>query len=287
MAEGGAEEQAQRLRRLEADLALSRDLDAVDQFRWTPGENKIPDTTAVAARTRDVLKRFGVDPDAVSVDDAAARVSASVVREQIVSALDRLLQLLKTTGIRALLRRVDADPYRDAVRDAVVAEDRAKIAELAGQEAALEQPPGFVAFLGESGAIPVERRRQLLQAAVSRGSGDLGLLMTLGGTYPIQQEDGANDRLRWFQAAAAAAPANVAAHNNLGIALKDKGQLDEAIAAYKKAIELNPNYAAPHCNLGLALYDKGRSEEAIACYRKAIELDSKFASAQQPGHRAA
>ncbi len=82
---------------------------------------------------------------------------------------------------------------------------------------------------------------------MSRRSGDLGLLMTLGGTYPIQQEDGANERLRWFQAAVAAAPANAAAHNNLGIALKDKGQLDEAIACYKKAIELDPKFASrPH-----------------------------------------
>ena len=34
-AEGGAEKEAKRLGRLDADLALSRDLDAVDQFRWT------------------------------------------------------------------------------------------------------------------------------------------------------------------------------------------------------------------------------------------------------------
>src|SRR5205085_10241971 len=38
-AEGGAEGQAERLRRLDADLALLRDLDAVDQFRWTMVEN--------------------------------------------------------------------------------------------------------------------------------------------------------------------------------------------------------------------------------------------------------
>jgi hypothetical protein len=41
-AEGGAEMQTQRLRRLQADLTLLRDLDAIDQFRWTvPGH--VPD----------------------------------------------------------------------------------------------------------------------------------------------------------------------------------------------------------------------------------------------------
>ncbi len=280
LAEGGAEKEAKRLGRLDGDLALSRDLDAVDQFRWTPDESKLPDAAAIATRTREALRRFGADPESVSVDDAAARVSASVVRERIVSVLDRLLRQGKTTGVRALLRRVDAEEYRDAVRDAYLADDTTKkIPELAVQAAALEQPPGFVAFLGESGAISVERRRQLLQAAVSRRSADLGLLMTLGSTYPILREDGANERLRWYQAAVAAAPANAVAHSSLGIALYDKGQLDEAIACHRKAIELDPKVANHHNCLGIALKERGRLDEAIVCYKKAIELNPKGAKA--------
>ena len=279
-AEGGAEKEADRLGHLEADLALVRDLDAVDQFRWTPSENKLPDATAVASRTSEALRRFGADPESVSVDEATARVSASVVRERIVSALDRLLRQMNTTGIRALLGRVDGEAYRDRVRDAYLADDTAKrISELAGQAVALEQPPGFVAFLGEIGAIPVERRRQLLQAAVSRRAGDLSLLMTLGDTYPIHQEDGANERVRWFQAAAAAAPANSVAHMTLGLALCDKGQLDEATVCFRKAIELDLKNAMAHTNLGNALFNKGQLDDAIACCRKAIELDPKLAFA--------
>ena len=144
----------------------------------------------MATRTRDVLKRFGADPAAASADDAAARVSASAVRARIVSALDRLLMQDKAAGVRAVLRKVDADPYRDAVRDAVLAGESAKVADLAGRADALEQPPGFVAFLGESLAIPVERRRQLLKAAVGRRPGDLGLLMTLGKSYPFNRGSG-------------------------------------------------------------------------------------------------
>ena len=274
-AEGGAENEAERLGRLDADLALLRDLDAVDQFRWTPLENKLPDAAAVATRTRDVLKRFGADP--ASSDDMTARVSASALRARIVSGLDRMLGQEKADGVRAVLRKVDADPYRDAVRDAVLAGESAKVADLAGRADALEQPAGFVAFLGESLAIPVERRRHLLQAAVGRRPGDLGLLMTLGKSYPFNSREWTDDRLRWFQAAVASAPTNSAAHNHLGIALMDKGQMDEAIASYKRAIELDPNYAMPHNNLGNALRDKGRLDEAIASYNKAIELDPKNA----------
>jgi Tfp pilus assembly protein PilF len=310
-AEGGAENAAGRLGRLEADLTLARDLDAVDQFRWTYLENKPPDPAAVAVRTRKALARFGADLETVSVDEAAARLSASVVRERIISALDRLLWQPKKATVRGVLRRMDAHPFRDEVRDAVLANDRAKCKALAGKATALEQPPGFVAFLGESEAIPVERRRQLLAAASSRRPADLGLLMTLGGTYPINREDGATERLRWYQAAVAAGPNNAAAYDSLGIALRDRndlagaeaasrkaialapnaagphnnlgvglaarGQLDEAIASLRKAIALDPTHAGVHNNLGVALSDKGEVEEAIACYHKAIALDPKLA----------
>src|SRR5262245_40378320 len=104
-AEGGAETEAGRLRRLESDLALLRALDAIDQFRWTSVDNKLPDPAAVAARTREALRRFGADPDVTSVDEAA-RVSASAVRERVVAALDRLLRHEKKAAVRALLRRV-------------------------------------------------------------------------------------------------------------------------------------------------------------------------------------
>jgi tetratricopeptide (TPR) repeat protein len=276
--QGGAEEQAQQLGRLVADLAVLKDLDAVDQFLWTWTENSFPSGAALATRTQEALARFGVGAEAVSEDEAAARVSASVVRERIVSALDRLLWLRKTAAVRAVLRRVDAEPYRDAVRDAILARDWAKFTELAGQQTALEQPPGFVAFLGELPAIEVKRRRHLLAVALNHWPGNLALLMTLGQTYHNQKES-ANERLRWYQAAVAAAPANSAAHNNLGNVLHRKGQWDEAIACYRKAIALDPKLALAHYNLGNALYDKGQVDEAIACYQKAIALDPKFAPA--------
>ena len=58
-----------------------------------------------------------------------------------------------------------------------------------------------------------------------------------------------------------------------------KGQLDEAIACFRKAIELDPKNAAAHIALGNCLHAKGQSDEAIACYQKAIELDPKKAEA--------
>ena len=74
-------------------------------------------------------------------------------------------------------------------------------------------------------------------------------------------------------------PAFAEAHNNLGNALKDKRQLSEAIAAFRRAIDLKPSLAEAHNNLGNALQGKGHWNQAIAAFRQAIKLKPEFAEA--------
>ena len=57
---------------------------------------------------------------------------------------------------------------------------------------------------------------------------------------------------------------------NMGVALKNKGKLDEAIDAYKKAISLNPMHFKAYYNMGNALKDQGELEEAIKFFNKAF-----------------
>ena len=68
-------------------------------------------------------------------------------------------------------------------------------------------------------------------------------------------------------------------YNNLGNALFQKGQVDEAMAQYQKALEINPNYAEAHNNLGDALFQKGQVDEAMAQYQKALEINPNYARA--------
>ena len=72
---------------------------------------------------------------------------------------------------------------------------------------------------------------------------------------------------------------NSLAHYNLGVALAGRGQVDEAIAHYRKALEIKPNFAEAHDNLGLALAGRGQVDEAIAHYRKALEIKPDRAEA--------
>ena len=66
------------------------------------------------------------------------------------------------------------------------------------------------------------------------------------------------------------------AHSNLGMVLFQKGQVDEAIAQFQKALEINPNSRRTHYNLGNALFQKGQLDEAIAQYQKALEINPNY-----------
>ena len=43
----------------------------------------------------------------------------------------------------------------------------------------------------------------------------------------------------------------------MGVALRDRGEPDEAIACYRRALEFRPDFADVHYNLGTALNDPG------------------------------
>src|SRR6476661_4658021 len=61
-------------------------------------------------------------------------------------------------------------------------------------------------------------------------------------------------------------------YHNLANSLQESGQFDNAVAAYKKAIELNPDFSWSFCNLGDALTKLKQWNEAIVTYLKAIEI---------------
>ncbi|MEZ2246631.1 MAG: tetratricopeptide repeat protein [Microcoleus sp.] len=65
-------------------------------------------------------------------------------------------------------------------------------------------------------------------------------------------------------------------YHNLGNSLQESGNFEEAVIAYKKAVELNPNFSWSYHGLGDVLQKLGHRDEAVAAYRKAIELNPDF-----------
>lgn len=54
---------------------------------------------------------------------------------------------------------------------------------------------------------------------------------------------------------------------------------DDAMAAYRRALEIDPSYADAHLNLGRLLHEAGRLEEAEGHYRQAVQSDPRSARA--------
>ncbi len=69
-------------------------------------------------------------------------------------------------------------------------------------------------------------------------------------------------------------------HSNLGVTLLQLGQAAPAVAQFEKARELEPHSPEPDSNLGLVLLELGRADESVAYFQKAIETDSDFAAAR-------
>lgn len=267
--EGGAEGSAERLDRLRDDLVASRELDRADRFRLTPDGPKAPDPGRVAALYRQVLGRY----DAGGPERAAERIAGSAVRERLVAALDRVLRHGRSAAVRATLRAVDPNPLRDAVRNAWERGEADRLPDLIRQPGWSDQPAVFVAVSSEDPAVPVPLRRALLAEAIRRQPDDLGLLMAMGNTFPLNRAEGAEERVRWFQAAVAVAPLNPSPHTNLGTALGERGDRDGAFACFRTALQLDPTYAVAHNNLGVAYEHAGDLDTALGHYREAVRHD--------------
>jgi len=69
------------------------------------------------------------------------------------------------------------------------------------------------------------------------------------------------------------------AHNNMGNALKKQGHVDEAIKHYEEALRLKPNSKEAHSNLGIALKNKERLDGAIKHYIEALRIDPNYMEA--------
>jgi tetratricopeptide (TPR) repeat protein len=55
--------------------------------------------------------------------------------------------------------------------------------------------------------------------------------------------------------------------------------LEEAIRAYRSALQADPEFADAHCNLGTAHYNRGERDRARACYEEALRHDAEHVEA--------
>jgi tetratricopeptide (TPR) repeat protein len=80
------------------------------------------------------------------------------------------------------------------------------------------------------------------------------------------------DSVSLFRHTLAIIPDHSLAHTNLGVALKRKGMLDEAISHFEKALKKRPDFDKALVNLAATLNQQGKTQEAIPFYEKAVQI---------------
>ncbi|HOE13212.1 MAG TPA: tetratricopeptide repeat protein [bacterium] len=82
-----------------------------------------------------------------------------------------------------------------------------------------------------------------------------------------------------FQKALEIDPNDVQARDALGYMHEKKGELDAAMSEFERVLEIDPNYVASYVNLGYVYKRKGNLDKAIELYEKAISLDKSIIQA--------
>jgi serine/threonine-protein kinase len=273
---------------------------------------------------QEAFRAYGLPVGEGEPKAAAGRIQQrpAAVQAAIVAALDEWSDLTGDPKQGEWLRAVRdaAEPQdawarqmRAAAREPNAAKRRAALEKLAASADVGKVAPRALTRLAR--LLGPEREVALLRRAQARYPADFWINQFLGVAYQERlKPPQAHEAVRFMSVAVALRPDSAGTRLNLANALSRTGQLDEAIACFKKAIELNPKYANAyngvgsvlldhkkdpdgaiswfrkaialdpmdaqfHVHLGNALDDKGKSEEAIASYKKAIELAPRNAAA--------
>lgn len=72
-----------------------------------------------------------------------------------------------------------------------------------------------------------------------------------------------DEALKWYKKAIQFDPANSEAYYNVSNILLSQGAFDQAITGYEKALSINPRYVKAYINLAIALSQEGRIDKAI------------------------
>jgi predicted O-linked N-acetylglucosamine transferase (SPINDLY family) len=100
-------------------------------------------------------------------------------------------------------------------------------------------------------------------------------LLALGNA--LKQQGDLEEAMESYRSAIRAKPDYPEAHNNVGVLLQMQGRLDHAASSYREAVALRPAYAEAQFNLGVVLHQKRELDAAEAAYRQVISRNPEIA----------
>src|ERR1039458_1352598 len=92
----------------------------------------------------------------------------------------------------------------------------------------------------------------------------------------LEQKGKLNEALAEYRAAEQLAPELYHIHNNLGNLLDNLGHPNKALTEYRWAVLLNPSLPSLHNGAGIVLVELGRFDEAMSQFKEAAQLDPTY-----------
>jgi serine/threonine-protein kinase len=291
LAEGeGHDKLRRRVREVVADLEMVARLEDIRLRTLSTVIDGSFDRAGADRNYAQAFRDYGIDVDALPPAEAGRQLQTLAIRVELAAALDDWAVARMEVGqkgdgkwkdLLALARAADGDDLRCRLREALGRMDRKALEQLASASRVEDLPVPTAVVLGlalrATGAVP--RAMAVLRAAQRLHPEDFWINFVLANTCQDIRPPDLDGMIRFYTAALAIRPGHPPTLNNLGNALKDRGQLDEAISAYRTGIEFDPRYALGRLSLGNALKARGDLDGAIREYRTAIEFNPKYAPA--------
>jgi tetratricopeptide (TPR) repeat protein/tRNA A-37 threonylcarbamoyl transferase component Bud32 len=265
----------ERVKQARADADMVAEL---EEIRLRLLEGRRPHETVAPSGDRlyaEAFRKYGIALTTMEPVEAEERIRNSAIRETLLAFLHDWLHWVSDADrdkLRAVVDRADDNAWRRGFRGALAANDNGKLKELLKGREAPTQPPVVLAGLGGAlvNGLLEEEARALLRESQQRHPEDFWINFQLGCYF--LQKDRPQEAVGYFRAAVASRPESGQAHTMLGRALRDTGDTDGAISAFRNAIELNPNRAGGR-DLAKVLAPRDKLEEARAVWEKILKDD--------------
>jgi serine/threonine protein kinase/regulator of sirC expression with transglutaminase-like and TPR domain len=235
------------------------------------------------------FREFGIDTDSLEPAEAAARITGRSIGRELAKTLDQWAALRRRARgsndpswkkLVEIARQADPDIWRNRCRQALLHGDRQGLEQLADSAPIHQVPPATLWLLGtdlmELGAR--DKAMALLRKAQQEYPDDLWINDALGWfSWSKFQPPLNDDALRFYSVTLALRPRYPGLHQAMARSWMAKGAVEEAMAEYSKAIELDPKNATAWYDRATAYAILTQWDQAIADYSRAIELEPKNA----------
>jgi serine/threonine-protein kinase len=227
----------------------------------------------------EAFRHYGIDVEALDPAEAAARIQRSAIRDYLLLVLEDWAATRPTTPqqreqLLTIAEQAAPEDCRAVLRAARDTTDRQALQQLADSIDVGEHAPRALLQL----SLALEREghtavaMSLLRRAQPRYPGDLRINQQLADYLRRQPSPPWEEVLRLYTAVLALRSRNPALHAAVGNLLEKTGRLDEAVAAYRESIRLEPEWDPAYIDLGKALEKKGQLDQAVTAYREALRL---------------